>query len=231
MPGGTSPCSHPAPPRVPCSRRRRGSSAAGRTRRCSRGPARTREPRESCRRRRGFGRRRVEHGADGEEFGRVLVTGPGEHRTGFAGLHDLAVAHDHDPVAECQRLRVVVGDVDAGQAELALQASQLTPQLHPDLVVEAAQRLIEQQHVRSGHDAAGQRHPLLLAAGEVGRLSSPGGRGAPGRALPRPARAVPSLGTLRIFSPKATLSSTLMLGNSARSGTPSRCSADALEPW
>ena len=65
-----------------------------------------------------------------------------------------------------------MGDVDEGDAEFALHPLQLQPHPHPQLLVERRQRLVEQQHPRLGDGGARQRHPLLLAAGELRRQRS-----------------------------------------------------------
>ena len=53
--------------------------------------------------------------------------------------------------------------------------------------VQVAGRLVGQQHRRLGDQRPGDRHPLLLAAGElVGPVVDAGGRGRPGPASPRP---------------------------------------------
>ena len=53
----------------------------------------------------------------------------------------------------------------------SLDPADLLAQLHPDLGVERGQRLVEQQHLRLDRERAGQRHPLLLAAGDLVRVA------------------------------------------------------------
>ena len=84
-----------------------------------------------------------------------------------ADLLDLAVAHHHHPVGELQRLLLVVGHEHRGQAHLLVQPAQPAAQLLPDLGVERAERLVEQQHARLDRQRAGQGHALALAAGEL----------------------------------------------------------------
>ena len=86
-------------------------------------------------------------------------------------LHDLALVHDGDAVGHGHRLFLVVGDDDEGQAELLLQVHQLELRFLAQLLVERAERLVEQQHLRPLGDRAGQRHALALAAGELVRLA------------------------------------------------------------
>jgi hypothetical protein len=105
-----------------------------------------------------------------------------------ADLHDLAGAHHADPVAQRQRLLLVVGHQDEGDAELALKVLQLDLHLLAQLAVERGQRLVEQQELRLVHDGSRQRHPLLLAARH---LPDPADRSKPSAARSR-ARARPS---------------------------------------
>ena len=60
-----------------------------------------------------------------------------------------------------------MGDVDGRDAELLLQRTDLGPHLDPDLGVQVRERLIEEQDVGVQDEGAGQRHALLLAAGEL----------------------------------------------------------------
>jgi hypothetical protein len=86
---------------------------------------------------------------------------------GRADLHDPAVAHDGEPVGHGQRLFLVVRDVQERDADLLLEGLQLDLQRPAELGVQRAERLVQQQH-RGLHDQrAGQRDPLLLAAGQL----------------------------------------------------------------
>ena len=73
-------------------------------------------------------------------------------------------------------LRLVMGDEEGGERQAALQGAQLDAQPVAQLGVEIGERLVQQQHLRFGHQRAGQRHALLLPAGELARI-------APGEAL------------------------------------------------
>jgi hypothetical protein len=64
-----------------------------------------------------------------------------------------------------------VGDEDSRDAILALQALHLDLHVEAQVLVEGAERLVEQQHLRVRGQAAGQRDALLLAAGELARLA------------------------------------------------------------
>ena len=99
------------------------------------------------------------------------VVGQVRDRERVGDLLDAAFVHDDDPVADGQRLLLVVRHVDEHQAELALERSQLHPHPQPQEAVEVAERLVQQQGLRFHHEHAGQRHPLLLAARERARLA------------------------------------------------------------
>ena len=71
-------------------------------------------------------------------------------------------------VGDGQRLLEVVGDVHRGDAEPALELLQLDPHLRAQLGVEVRQRLVEEEHRGREDEGAGEGHPLLLAAGELG---------------------------------------------------------------
>ena len=98
-----------------------------------------------------------------------VVVGPVVDLLGIADLLDPAAVHDRDPVGHRQRLLLVVGDVDEGDPDLALDPLQLDLQALAQLQVERAERLVEQQHLRQVDQRPRQRNPLLLAARELGR--------------------------------------------------------------
>ena len=89
---------------------------------------------------------------------------------GGPDLDDLAEVHDRDPVAEELRRREVVGDVDVGEVELVLELDHQLEDLRPDAHVEHRDRLVGDQDVGPEDDRPGEHRPLLLAAGEVGRV-------------------------------------------------------------
>ena len=86
-------------------------------------------------------------------------------------LLDAALVEDGDAVGHRQRLVLVVGDEDEGDAELALQLLQLALHLLAQLQVERAQRLVEQQHAGLVDQRARQGHALALAAGQLHRVA------------------------------------------------------------
>ena len=76
-------------------------------------------------------------------------------------------AHDRDVIGERERLGLVVGDVDEGDAGAALQLLELGAHALAQLGIEIGQRLVEQQDRRLDHQRARERDALLLAAGEL----------------------------------------------------------------
>src|SRR3954463_5797289 len=95
--------------------------------------------------------------------GAPRLVGPGG---GGALLLDAAGAHDHDPVAEGQRLELVVGDEHRRGAGGPEDPHDLGADLEPQVVVEAGEGLVEEQDRRFGGQGPGQRHALALATGE-----------------------------------------------------------------
>ena len=125
------------------------------------------------------------------------------------------VAHHADPVGDGQRLLLVVGDEQGGDAHLELDPADLVPQLRPDLGIERRQRLVQQQHLRLDGQRPGQRDPLLLPAGDLVRVAVRLRRtGRPARASPSPAGPARAVLTRRSRSPNATFCCTVMCGNS-----------------
>jgi len=86
-----------------------------------------------------------------------------------AHFDEAAETHHADAVAQVKGLFLVVGHQDGGHTELALDGLQAAAQVHADLGIQGAQRLIEQQHVGLQGQGAGKCHALLLAAGKLAR--------------------------------------------------------------
>jgi hypothetical protein len=124
-------------------------------------------------------------GADeggGEEVLRVFVDLPRR-----AELADLARLHDHDAVGDDQRLLLVVGDIEGGDAELLLDQADVLPEADPDLGVQCGERLVHQEHLGLDDEGPGQDHALLLAAGElVGKAATVAVETDQGQGLLRP---------------------------------------------
>ena len=86
-------------------------------------------------------------------------------------LADAAARHHRDAVGQRQRLALVMGDEDRGDAEPALDFLDLDLHRGAQILVERGERLVEQQHLGLDHQRARQRHALLLAAGQLPRLA------------------------------------------------------------
>ena len=125
---------------------------------------------------------RVEHGFGGrvEQLGLEPAVGQEQHAVGVRG-----------------RGRVV-GDHDDGLTEVTDGPMQEAEYVGRRARVEVAGRLVGEHHVRPGDERAGAGHPLLLAAGQLGRFVPEavgqadgvdhGGRASPGPACGRPGR-------------------------------------------
>src|SRR6185295_11507840 len=83
-------------------------------------------------------------------------------------LHD-AVLHHDDAVGQRQGLVLVVRNVDGGPVELTVDTAYFGPRLDAELRVEVRQRLVREDQRRLDDDRAGDRDPLLLAAGKLTR--------------------------------------------------------------
>src|SRR5216684_5188320 len=96
---------------------------------------------------------------------------PVVERVGAVDLLDAALVHNCDAVRSDHRLALVVGDVDSGEMERIMQATNLEAHLLAQIGVEIGQRLVEQEHARLDHHGAGERDALLLAARELGGIA------------------------------------------------------------
>ena len=78
-----------------------------------------------------------------------------------------AGVHDPDPGGQGHRLFLVMGHDHEGDAELVLDVHELELRRLAELLVQGAQRLVEQQQLGLLDQAAGERDPLALAAREL----------------------------------------------------------------
>ena len=88
-----------------------------------------------------------------------------------ADLHDVAVAHDNDPVAQRHGLRLVMCHVDKGGIHALAQLDDLRAHLVSQLRVQIGQGLVHQENLRLTDDGAPDRDALPLAAGQSLRLA------------------------------------------------------------
>ena len=81
-------------------------------------------------------------------------------------LLDLALTHDDDLVGHGERLLLVVGDVDEGDAEPIMHGLQLDLHLLTHLEIERAERLVEEEDLRLVDECTCDGDTLLLTAGQ-----------------------------------------------------------------
>ena len=149
--------------------------------------------------------------AGDERGGRVVVDVGRRARL----LHPALVHHD-DLVRELERLFLVVGDEQAGHAELAVELVEPATEVLAHLGVQRAERLVEQQHLRPRRERPGERDALPLPAGELVGIAVGEVRHLHEleQLLHARPRATPSLPS-GPCSPNSTFSDTVMWRNSA----------------
>ena len=104
-------------------------------------------------------------------------------RGGAAVAADPPVADLDDPVAGLCHRRVV-GDQEQRRVAAAVQIVQQTDDRFTGGAIEIAGRLVGEQEAGLAGEGPGKRHPLLLAAGELGRIvCHPGGKADRGQPL------------------------------------------------
>ena len=123
---------------------------------------------------RALGHRRLDAEAVAQRGQRGVVVGGAQHhpvgpdarleRLGRVEHDDLAAVHDRDAVAELRLVHVVRGHEDRRALGL-LQCTDVAPDRAAGLGVEADGRLVEEQHARRVHQAAGDLQAPSHAAG------------------------------------------------------------------
>src|SRR5215203_4160906 len=150
----------------------------------------------------------------GLEGRRELVAGPRQAKRllveDAAGLR----LHDDGAVGKRHRLLDVVGNEEHRRAVLLPQGEKMLVQARPGEGVEGRERLVEEEHLRLGHEGAGDRDPLLLAAGQLARpaagmLDEPDA----GKRVPDP---VAALGGGAVVEPEADIVGDGQPGQEAR---------------
>ena len=101
------------------------------------------------------------------EIGDVDMIGPLVKILRRADLHDPALVHHDDPVGQRQRLVLIMRHVNGCRADLIVDAADFGAHLKPQLGIEIGQRLVHQHDRRPDDDGAGNRHALLLSAGQL----------------------------------------------------------------
>ena len=108
------------------------------------------------------------HGGRPHEGGDVGVGGAVVDVVRRAQLLQHAALHHGDAAAQGHGLDLVVGDIDAGDAAALVQAFDFGPHFHAQLGIQVGQRLVEQKQLWLTGEGAAHRHPLALAAAELG---------------------------------------------------------------
>ncbi len=87
-----------------------------------------------------------------------------------AYLHDAAALHHHDAIGHGQRLFLIVGHHDGGDAKALLQGADLAAKVGAHQCIQGTERFVQQQQAGGEGQGPGQRHSLLLAAGDLARV-------------------------------------------------------------
>jgi hypothetical protein len=104
------------------------------------------------------------HGRRADEAGDELVRRLIVDRLRLVALLQDSILHDRDPLSHRHGLHLIVGDIDGGDAQAAMQADQLGSSLDAQLGVEVGERLVHEKDFGLAHDRAAQRDALPLAA-------------------------------------------------------------------
>ena len=87
-----------------------------------------------------------------------------------AVLLDPSGVHDDDAIGELERLFLIVRDEDARHVNLLVQPPEPPAKLLPDLGIERAEGLVEQQDLRFDRQRSRQRDALPLTARQLTRI-------------------------------------------------------------
>ena len=90
---------------------------------------------------------------------------------GRAAMFDPALVHHDDPVGAGHRLFLIVGNVDKGGANLALDRLELILHLAAQFEVERTKRFIKQQKIGRNSQRPGKGDPLALPARKLMRTA------------------------------------------------------------
>ena len=86
-------------------------------------------------------------------------------------LLDAAMVHDRDSIRGHHGFGLVMRHVNGGDVKFVMQAADFEAHLLTQGRVEVGQGLVQQQNGGPDNDRAGQRHPLLLTAAELGGIA------------------------------------------------------------
>src|SRR5439155_13063447 len=106
-----------------------------------------------------FGLEKV-HRRTADESGHEDVGGVGVDLGGCIQLLQDTIAQDGDTAAHGHGLDLVVGDVDNGGLEAAVELDQLGPRLDAQLRIQIGQRLVHKEYLRLAYDGPAEGHAL-----------------------------------------------------------------------
>ncbi|KAF5029047.1 hypothetical protein DSECCO2_652670 [anaerobic digester metagenome] len=109
----------------------------------------------------------------GDELLDVGVLGVRQDLLRRPDLHDRAVFHQGDTIAEFQGLIQIVSHEDDGLTEPLLEVQQFVLHLPADERVKSAECLVHKEYVRVARECPGKPDPLLHAPGELARHACP----------------------------------------------------------
>jgi len=84
-----------------------------------------------------------------------------------ADLRNDALIHNDDLIRQGHGLRLIVGDINGGDADLLLDAADLSTHGNTQLGIQVGEGFIKEQDTGLHHQSTGQGHTLLLAAGKL----------------------------------------------------------------
>jgi len=111
-----------------------------------------------------------------EEGGDELRLGALEHRFGAADLLDLSLVHHGDAVRDGERLLLVVGDGNRGDAGRFQDLADFLAHLDAEPHVEVRERLVEEEHVGLRRERPRECDALFLPTGGWSGVSPCSGR-------------------------------------------------------
>ena len=106
------------------------------------------------------------HGRAADETGNKTVVGVAVQIQRRADLFDAARAQHHDRVGQCHGLDLIMGHIDHGCADFAVQTRDFDAHFYPQFGVKVGQGFVEQEHLGAAHDGPANRHALTLPAGQ-----------------------------------------------------------------
>ena len=113
----------------------------------------------------------VEQVGMADEAGGEAGRGPVVEIGWRADLFNAGLVHQADAVGHGQGFVLVVRDVDEGGLQFRMQVADFELHVFAQLLVQRAQRLVQQDHRRAIDKAARQRDALLLPAGQLARVA------------------------------------------------------------